>query len=194
MATIKKMLKINLHNLKEYFNIALKNLTTRRVRSFLTTLGIIIGVFLIVSLLSLSQGLKGAVMSQLNMIGKDLVFIIPGGDMMTSMMGGSKLTDEDLEIIRKTDGISGIAAIDFTSVTARYGNIQKTILLYGANWKESLEILENDTGWSVAQGRWPTIGKNEVVIGSIVASEIFPNIKLGAELNMEGKKFLVVEF
>jgi len=189
---MEKMLKINLRNLREYFNIALRNLTTRRVRSFLTALGIIIGVFLIVSLLSLSQGLKGAVMSQLNMIGKDLIFIMPGGDMMTSMMGGNKLTDEDIEIIKKTEGISGVAAIDYTSVTTRYGNIQKTILLYGANWKESLDILKNDTGWSIAQGRWPTAGKNEVVIGSIVASESFPNIKLGAELNMEGKKFLVV--
>jgi putative ABC transport system permease protein len=108
------------------------------------------------------------------------------------MMGGNKLTDEDIEIIKKTEGISGIAAIDYTSVATRYGNIQKTILLYGANWKESLDILKNDTGWSMAQGRWPTAGKNEVVIGSILASEIFPNIKLGAELNIEGKKFLVV--
>jgi hypothetical protein len=84
---MEKMLKINLRNIREYFNIAIRNLTTRRVRSFLTALGIIIGVFLIVSLLSLSQGLKNAVMSQLNMIGKDLIFIMPGGDMMTSMMG-----------------------------------------------------------------------------------------------------------
>lgn len=186
------MFKVNLHNLKEYFNIALKNLTTRRVRSFLTTLGIVIGVFLIVALMSLSQGLKNAVMSQLNMIGKDLVFIMPGGDMMTSLMGGSKLTDEDLEIVKKTEGVLAVAAIDYTSVTARYGNTQKTVLLYGTSWKESLDILRDDTGWTIAQGRWPTTGKNEVVIGSIVASEVFPNIKLGAELNLEGRKFLVV--
>jgi putative ABC transport system permease protein len=186
------MAKINFHNLKEYFKIAVKNLTTRRVRSWLTTIGIAIGIFLIVSLMSLSQGLKNAVMSQLNMIGKDLVFIMPGGDMMTSLMGGNKLTDEDLNIIKKTEGISEVAAIDYTSVSARYGDSQKSVLLYGANWKESLSILKNDTGWSTAQGRWPTSGKNEVVIGSITASEIFPNIKIGAELNIEGKKFLVV--
>jgi putative ABC transport system permease protein len=186
------MAKINFHNLKEYFKIAVKNLTTRRVRSWLTTIGIAIGIFLIVSLMSLSQGLKNAVMSQLNMIGKDLVFIMPGGDMMTSLMGGNTLTDEDLNIIKKTEGISEVAAIDYTSVSARYGDSQKSVLLYGANWKESLSILKNDTGWSTAQGRWPTSGKNEVVIGSITASEIFPNIKIGAELNIEGKKFLVV--
>ena len=186
------MFKINFHNLKEYFKIAVKNLVTRRVRSWLTTLGIAIGIFLIVSLLSLSQGLKGAVMSQLNMMGKDLIFIMPGGEMMTSLMGGNKLTEEDLKIIKKTKGIIKIASIDYTSVLARYGNLKKNVLLYGADWRESMDILKNDTGWSMAQGRWPNSGKNEVIIGSAVASEIFPNIKIGAELNIEGRKFLLV--
>jgi len=47
---------------KEYFKIAIKNLRTRPLRSWLTILGIVIGVFLIMSLLSLSEGLKATVM------------------------------------------------------------------------------------------------------------------------------------
>jgi len=45
------MFKINFQNLKEYFKIAFKTIATRRIRSWLTTVGIVIGVFLIVSLL-----------------------------------------------------------------------------------------------------------------------------------------------
>ena len=46
------------NNLGEYFKIAARNLKMRSLRSWLTVLGIIIGVFLIISLLSLSEGIK----------------------------------------------------------------------------------------------------------------------------------------
>ncbi|PIP50821.1 hypothetical protein COX11_02040, partial [Candidatus Berkelbacteria bacterium CG23_combo_of_CG06-09_8_20_14_all_41_73] len=76
--------------LKEYFKIAIKNLRTRQLRSWLTILGIVIGVFLIMSLLSLSQGLKNTVLQQLKAVGTDIVMIMPGNisDIMTTMMGG----------------------------------------------------------------------------------------------------------
>ena len=77
--------------LKEYFKIAIKNLRTRQLRSWLTILGIVIGVFLIMSLLSLSQGLKNTVLQQLKAVGTDIVMIMPGSmsDIMTTMMGES---------------------------------------------------------------------------------------------------------
>jgi len=183
--------KIDVNNLKEYFKIAVKTIATRRVRSWLTTIGIIIGVFLIVALLSLSQGLKNAVMQQLNMIGKDLVMIMPGDDMMTSLMGGSKLSEEDLDIIDKTKGISKVVAVDYTSVAARYEDLKKTVLLYGADWREGLDVFKNDVGWSINKGRWPIPQKNEVILGSIIATETFPGIKAGSEINIKGRKFLV---
>ncbi len=80
--------------LREYFKIAIKNLRTRQLRSWLTILGIVIGVFLIMSLLSLSQGLKATVLNQLRAVGTDNVMIQPGNisDIMTTMMGGVELT------------------------------------------------------------------------------------------------------
>lgn len=182
---------VDINNLKEYFKIAVKTIATRRVRSWLTTIGIIIGVFLIVALLSLSQGLKNAVMQQLNMIGKDLIMIMPGDDMMTSLMGGSKLSEEDLNIIDKTRGASKVVAVDYTSVSVRYEDLKKTVLLYGADWREGLEVFKNDVGWSINKGRWPIPQKNEVILGSIIANETFPGIKAGSEINIKGRKFQV---
>ena len=130
------MFKINFHNLKEYFNIALKSLTTRRVRSFLTTIGIIIGVFLIVSLLSLSQGLKNAVLSQLNMMGKDLIMIMPGDiSNIASLMGGQKLTEEDIKIIKQTRGVEKIAPV------AEECHLTNSLCLY---WKWSIRIIPDN--------------------------------------------------
>lgn len=186
------MLKINFDNLKEYFKIAFKSLTTRRVRSWLTIIGIVIGVFLIVSLLSLSQGLKNAVLQQLNMMGKDLITIMPGDvSNFVTMAAGLKLTQEDLNIIKKTNGVDSTAPMDYTSLTITYDNQKKTILVYSVDWRNSMDILKNDVGWSIDQGRWPTAGKNEMIVGSIVAQEIFPGMKLGTEVTINGRKFII---
>ncbi len=187
------MFKINFNNLKEYFKIAFKSLTTRRVRSWLTIVGIVIGVFLIVSLLSLSEGLKGAVLQQLNMMGRDLIIVMPG-DMtnVTSLMAGAKLSEEDIKIIKKTAGVQKAVSVDYTSAVIRYNNQKKTVLLYGADWREGLDIFKNDVGWSIAEGRWPAPGKNEIIAGSIVATETFPGMKVGSEAVIKGRKFIIV--
>ena len=181
------------NGVKEYFKIAFKTIATRRVRSWLTTIGIVIGVFLIVSLLSLSQGLKNAVLQQLNMMGKDLIMIMPGDIAdFSSLIAGNKITNEDIKIIQQTTGMAKAVSVDYTSVVMRYNNQKKSALLYGADWREGLDIFKNDVGWSINQGRWPTPGKNEIIVGSIVAKETFPGMKIGTEANIKGRKFLIV--
>jgi len=187
------MFKININNLKEYFKIAFKTIATRRMRSWLTTIGIIIGVFLIVSLLSLSEGLKGAVMQQLNMMGKDLITIMPGDITdMSSMMAGTKLSDQDLDIIEKSEGVDTLIEMDYTSVIIRSGDIKKTSLAYGIDLRNDLETFKSDMGWSLATGRWPAPNKNEMVVGSVVAKEMFPSLRVGNEMVIKGRKFIVV--
>lgn len=187
------MLDLDFGKIKEYFKIAIKTIATRRIRSWLTTIGIMIGVFLIVALISLSQGLKNAVLQQLSMVGKDLLIIMPGDiSNFNSLMGGNKLTEEDLKIIKQTEGVQKIVSIDYTSVVMRYQDSKKSILFYGADWREGLDILKNDVGWSIGKGRWPNPGKNEIIVGSIVASETFPDLKVGGEATIKGRKFIVV--
>lgn len=182
----------SINNLKEYSKIAFKSLVTRKVRSWLTTIGIVIGVFLIVSLLSLSQGLKNAVLQQLNMMGKDLITIMPGDvSNFVTMAAGLKLTQEDLNIIKKTNGVDSIAPIDYTSLTITYDNQKKTVLVYSVDWRNSLDIFKNDVGWSINQGRWPVSGKNEMIVGSIVAKETFPGMRVGTEITINGRKFII---
>lgn len=180
--------------IKEYFKIAFKNLRTRKLRSWLTIIGVIIGVFLIVSLISLSEGLKGAVLQQLKMMGKDLIMIMPGkiGSLTTTIIGGSKLSKEDIKTIRKTEGVSFVVPMIYKSVTMRWRDEKKTILLYGNPWKEALDIYRDDMGWSLSKGRWPIPGKREIIIGSIVEDEIFSGIKVGDQAVIKGKKFEVV--
>jgi putative ABC transport system permease protein len=180
---------------KEYFHIAVRNIKTRSLRSWLTILGIVIGVFLIISLLSLSEGLKATINEQLQALGGEMVMVMPGGDedIFSSMMfGGAQLEREDIEAIEKVKGVDTVLGYSFTGATGRYGDEAKQIAIAGMDpWKESLEIMGIFQGWDVAEGRWP-VKDNEVVIGQVVAYDVFSKkIKPGSEINIKGRKFII---
>jgi len=180
--------------IKEYFKIAFRNLRTRRLRSWLTIVGVVIGIFLIVSLISLSEGLKGAVMQQLRMMGKDLITILPGdiNNIVATFIGGQELNNDDLRIIKRNEGVSFVVAMTYTSGVVNYNNEKKTVMIYGNDWKDALDIYVNDMGWSLQEGRWPTPGKYEVVVGSLVAKEIFPGMKVNQDATIRGRRFKIV--
>jgi len=180
-----------MERIKEYLNIAIKNLKTRRLRSWLTILGVTIGVFLIVSLVSLSEGIKLAVLSQLRMMGKDLIMVIPGeiNDFVTTMAGNLKLSNDDISAIKKTDGVDFVVPMDWAADAVRYEGQQKTVMISGVPWKDSLDIMKSDMGWSLVEGRWPVAGKKELIIGNLVPKDVFPKMKVGTEVIIKGKKF-----
>lgn len=98
-------------NFKEYFKIAARNLKMRSLRSWLTVFGIVIGVFLIISLLSLSEGIKDTINRQLMSLGGNMIFVMPGSEdnpLSGVMFGGDKLEKQDLDAIEKTDGVKTV--------------------------------------------------------------------------------------
>jgi len=180
--------------LKEYFKIAIKNLRTRPMRSWLTILGIVIGVFLIMSLLSLSQGLKNTVLKQLRAIGTDIIMIMPGNisDIMTTMMGGVELTEEDLNVIRKTAGVEAVIPNVYKGELMKYEGASKLVILFGMDIKNYQYIYQEDMGMDAVEGRWPEPGKREILVGSLVPTDVFPGLKIGTTATIKGKQFEIV--
>jgi len=180
--------------LKEYFKIAIKNLRTRQLRSWLTILGIVIGVFLIMSLLSLSQGLKNTVLQQLKAVGTDIVMIMPGNisDIMTTMMGGVELSEEDLNIIKKTEGVEVVIPNAYKGELIKYQGESKTAIVYGMDIRNALNIYKEDMGMEIAEGRWPVAGKREAVVGSLVPTDIFRDLKINTMITIKGRQFEIV--
>jgi len=184
-----------MEQVKEYFYIALRGLRTRSLRSWLTILGIVIGVFLIISLLSLSEGLKSTINKQLQALGGEMVMVMPGGDedfLSGMIFGGAKLEKADLEAIKKAEGVDTVIGYSYTGTPARYKKEAKQIAIAGLDpWKESLEIMTVFQGWSLAEGRWPSKG-NQILIGSHVADGIFSKkVKVESEMVIKGRKFEV---
>jgi len=184
-----------MEQLKEYFKVAIKNLRTRSLRSWLTILGIVIGVFLIVSLLSLSEGLKATITKQLKSLGGEMIIIMPGdiSNPMSMFMGGGKLESEDVEVVKRTENVESVLPMAYQNAVARYGEESKTIFLAGVPWKEGEKLLRDYQGWSFEEGTWPSSGKKEVIVGQQIAKDLFEEkVRVNTEIKIKGKKFTVV--
>ncbi len=177
--------------IKEYFKIAIKNLKMRSMRSWLTIFGIVIGIFLVISLLSLSEGLKNSVMKELKMMGGDLIIVMPGEDMISGLIGGTVLSDNDILAIEKSDGVETVIIMPWGAEVARHKNEAKTVIFAGIDWNKSLSILKKDMGWHTTEGNFPRSGRKELLIGHLVSKNIFPGIKIGDELTIKGRRFTV---
>ena len=93
---------------KKTLRIAWEGLTLNKVRSFLTTLGVIIGVASVIVMLAVSSGAEAAIADQINALGANLLIVGP----MRGMPGASKtmVIDDALAIEEQVVGISGISA------------------------------------------------------------------------------------
>ena len=183
-----------MEQINEYFKIALRNLRTRSLRSWLTILGIVIGIFLIVSLLSLSQGVKEAINQQMEAMGGDMIMVMPGSEdnMMGMMVGGEVLERQDITAVEKTKGVKDVLIMSYRGIVARYKEEAKMVFLTGLPWDESLDLLERYQGWNLFDGEWPISGRKEVAVGKQWAIDVFgTKVKVGQEIIMKGRKFKI---
>ena len=89
---------------EDFFALAFKNLKHRGIRSWLTLLGIFIGITAVVALISLGEGLKIAVGSQFGISETELISVQAGGLSgfgPPGSMVSNPLTDRELEAIKK---------------------------------------------------------------------------------------------
>src|SRR5512147_2998046 len=85
-------------NLVEQIRLALRALSVNKLRSALTMLGIIIGVGAVITLLSVGEGVQNLVRSQLQSIGTNLLFVVPG-NLGANIRSATGLTMEDAPAI-----------------------------------------------------------------------------------------------
>lgn len=91
-------------NFFETINTAVKALNSNKTRSFLTMLGVIIGVFAVVTLVALGKGVENYVTGEFNSLGANLLFVSPGsGDFQddpAKSYSRNKLSEKHIDLIR----------------------------------------------------------------------------------------------
>jgi len=102
-------------NIIESIRVALRGLMANKMRSGLTILGIVIGVGAVIALLSIGEGAQAAIMEQIQGIGSNLIFVVPGafqqGGVRAALGSAATLTFEDAEAIADPANCPDVAAV-----------------------------------------------------------------------------------
>ena len=109
--------------MKDYFYLSFNNLRRRKLRSWLTMLGIFIGIATVVALISLGQGMEAAIKSEFESFGADKITIQSKGTIGPPGSGTSQatqLTSKDLETIKRVNGVKGAAGIILKTAKVEY--------------------------------------------------------------------------
>ncbi|MEA3538427.1 MAG: MacB family efflux pump subunit [Pseudomonadota bacterium] len=118
----------------EAFRMALLAMVAHRVRTFLTMLGIIIGIASVVSVVALGNGAQSKVMAQISDLGTNTIDIFPGkdfGDLRAASI--QTLSDADARVLARQTYIDSVSPNVSTSVTARRVNIAATAQITGVS-------------------------------------------------------------
>jgi putative ABC transport system permease protein len=114
-------------SIADAISIAFKALAANKMRSVLTTLGIIIGVSAVIIMLAVGTGVSRKISSQISSIGSNLIIIMPGSTTQGGVrMGGgsqSTLTTGDAEaILRECSAVAAVAPMQFGTAQVVFGN------------------------------------------------------------------------
>jgi putative ABC transport system permease protein len=170
--------------------LALREIRRNLLRSFLTMLGIVIGVSAVITMVTLGNGATSAIQSQIASLGSNLLMVRPGQRLGPGGGGGPAFGVADVEAI--SGQIGGVRAV---APEVRSG---ATVVANGRNWTTSITGTSNDWfsigNWTIAAGRGfepdeEKVGAAACVIGATVQRELF-----GANAPAVGEALRVKQF
>jgi putative ABC transport system permease protein len=187
-------------NLAKTVRTALTALTTNKMRSALTVLGIIIGVAAVVSLVSVGRGSQASITSNIESLGTNLIFVRAGASSQGGVRGAagsaSTLTLEDAEALVDSELAPAVAAVapqvsTFGQVVAGTENINSQILGVTPEY-------QSVRNYQVADGEFISDAQVEArsmvaVLGSNVAATLFGDTSpVGEYIKINGRQFKVI--
>jgi len=181
--------------MNEYFYLAFNNLKRRKLRSWLTMIGIFIGIAAVVALISLGQGLQNYIGQEFQKLGTDKIIIQSKGMGPPGTAGPSLiLTDEDLKVIQNVNGVDWAVGFLIKQGQAKYKDEVGLGFAIGAN-PSDLKLLEEINTYVVIDGRNLKEGdKYKVVVGNNhVYGDIWSKpMQVGNTINIEGQDFKII--
>jgi putative ABC transport system permease protein len=182
----------------DFWKLAWGSITAHKMRSSLTTLGIIIGIASVMLLTALGEGTRRALVAEFSQFGTNVMAIERGKTTTTGIpgaVGGTirKLTIEDSEALRRVPGVEQVVPVTFGSARVEAGERGRSVVIYGVTsgvpdvWK-----------FRVRQGRFlpagdPRRGAPLAVLGPKLKQEIFAEANpLGEHIKIGGRRYLVI--
>ena len=195
--------------LKKSFQLAWNILIHSKLRSWLTIIGIVIGIAAVVSIVSISIGAKQQLENNLGNLGADILTLSPGFSKARGEMGfwgggegpgrfdeqisseseTKNITSKDVAIVRTLDNVDIVTGIVSLNGDLTYLTKTASVSVTGVDGNLWAEITTEE----IESGRMLTSGDTySIIVGNNLAKIIFDNLPINAKVTIEGKTFKVV--
>lgn len=174
-----------------YLEIAWNNIKQRKLRTSLTTLGIIIAITTIFALISIGNGLNNGIKESFEQIGTNRLYVMPKGSSGASVQG--TLTDDDVKALEGMSDFLWVNPYIQEQTIVEYNNQKKKVIVW-ATKTDNLEERWKETYFQVGVGRvFNADEKYSTIVGYRTATEMFDKeIHLNENILIQGKRFRVV--
>ena len=170
-----------------------------KTRSFLTALGITIGVFSVVILISLGLGLKNYIEQQFESLGANLILVFPGSGFGgqgfgQGLIGGAKFDEKDVVSLRRVQNVDFITPVFMKSTAVEAGGEKESTTLMGFDYDAfALMNLELDSGEYFTKGDIEARAK-KTVLGFTLSQNLFGEAEksIGKSITIENQRYKVV--
>jgi putative ABC transport system permease protein len=197
--------------LQKSFQLAWNILIHSKIRSWLTIIGIIIGIAAVVSIVSISIGAQQQLESRLGNLGANILTVTPGFSRARGLMGfeggggdfqggpgrddssstseTKNLTARDINVLKSILNVNYVMGTVYSEGSMAYSGKTANVRISGVDelvWKEI-------TTETIESGRFLTSGDSySIVIGSNLATSTFDNIPINSKVIIEGESFKIV--
>ena len=187
--------------LMNHIQNAKQSLQSSRTRSFLTMLGVTIGVASITAILALSGGTNKIISDQINSLGGNIIIVRPGADdkpapsvtqaQLHDTYATSTLTENDITQLNKTSGIKSASPIMVLTGTIKADSKAPVDSPIVVSTPELADI--SNLKLHVGQFLDETLDQNTVVVGKQLSINIFgTESSIGRTMTIRGKPFVVI--
>ncbi len=182
--------------IKDYVKFVFGALRQRKVRSWLTMIGIFIGIAAVVSLISLSQGMQVAIEKQFASLGTDkLIVQAAGGGFGPPGAGVSvHLTSKDKKVIQGVKGVDLVVSRLIRVVKFEFKDeVRYSYAVTIPDDPDEFSLVVEANDYQIDQGRFPNKNSFEALVGANAAQTFFDKeLELRNKVKIQGEEFKIV--
>jgi len=182
----------------EVIRFVLGAIRGQRLRSFLSALGVAIGVTAVIVLTSLGEGTRDYIVGQFTQFGTSIVAVNPGKVKTLGMpgaLGGTthKLTIDDAEALRRIPNVEEVVPVAFGQARVEGGGRGRSVFVQGVGWEAAKGFRLNVSQGSFLPRMDPSRRSSYAVLGAKLSQELFGDSSpLGERVRIGGYTFLVI--
>jgi putative ABC transport system permease protein len=162
--------------------LAVRNTLRRGKKSWITVIGVVIGIAAVVSLVSLGQGLESAISQEFEDLGANNVFV--SGD----------ISDEDIDVVENSRGVDAAAGYYTSTEPVTFNGETQLVSINGVDL-DNIELIFSGQGWSVDEGRQlRSTDSSSTLLGPAFGGNFDDEPDIRSQITVEGNGMRVIGF